>query len=964
MFTLQITWDRIFPKNIQNNLITTIATRNPNYLDSFIHDTDNQTTKSHKSLYNKKSLRKQKILFRMIVPKEYRIMPNQIDMTDDMIPNQFSRFFKYTNNYGFKYYEHIKKQIIKEAKNGNYNFHSLPFINALSKNLKELFSFLEEETLTQYKTNIKTIIDEMNNTKGSILEGKLADLSKAEFLVQITCLTTIASVWACLENIYDRNDLLPFITPNNTPKTNEKNWILPYIAEQKAKSQKLFSKALTLFSQQKYVQAAEKFEDITRHNFANDNVLGASYYYLFLCYQDHKDIFAHIQKANSSTTGKYTYSRSHLKDILQKACDYGNPDALKRFQAEYSNNFRLIRPISEAHGSARIILNCLNEYTEEFFKSLPIEMQDEKTQKDLIKVATDRQTFIHVLHNYPDSRFLLLDDSAEKNFQNLLFILEEILPNNKKNAFLSLKWYETIIYIRVPEEKYSALIDTALKRLKDYTIQVFIIDDCKKAAQQLLFNYPLFIPIAKMPANKLQSKPVTINFNIISKGNMELTKWLVREAFWMGCFHYSMITLKINIISPDADLIEKSLRLNCPDIFGDVSKIDGTSKVEIRTICVKNLSSPEIFQKIELLNEQDNDVYNYYVVNISSDIDNLNFAIKIREWNIRNIIKSGEEPQKNNLPVIAFYCQNTDIAHLSNHLIIQAIDSGNQWFNNYNLVPFGTLHDRYSWLKIDGGYLEKMAQSTHLQYSSVEISAESEKKIEHLKDYFSRCYNRDSSMAVALSMPYRLFQTKTDTSSHIVPCENYDHLSDASIQVLANSFNKAIESKENQEDLLRYEHSRWLRWAISRGWQSATPDEVLTYMAAGNPKQQLYVARMHGCITSLNNLNLLSEALKNYATQKADKSNWERYASERKPIYSETDTRIIIPENDIESIVTGEKRTIRKSKNIDIDRKYILGYTYTPKDFIKIDKSNIKQTGDIITLAWFSDNIRNEQKDI
>lgn len=968
MSALQITWDKLFPTKIQNILITAIEAEKPGYLQKseYIHAEDSRTTKSGETKSNKKSVRKQKILFRMLIPETYRMMPNQIDMTDDMVPNQFSRFFKYSDNYGLKYYNHIKEQIIKEAKTGNYDFNSLPFTQALKNNLREFLSYIEKEDFfPQYKEGILSIINEMNTSKNSVLKDKLSVLSNVDFYGKITCLTAIASVWACLENIYDLEDLLPIIIPNDNIQASGQNWISKFKDQQMAKAKELFAEAEGLYSQQKYKEASEKLEAITKHNFADDKILGAAYLQLFLCYREHKNAFADMLQNNSNNAEKNKFSKPNLKRLLQQACDYGNPTALERFQAEYNNDFRLLRPISETHGKARIVLNCMNKYTDEFLKSLPVEMQEEKIQKEMIKVAVEKETFIQILHNYPDSRFLLLDDSAEKNFQNLLYILEEILPDNKKKASLAdslLKWYKTVVYIRVPEDKYSALIDTALKRLNDYTIRVFIIDDNKRVAQQLLSNWPLFMPIANILSDKLNSKPVTINFNIISHRNEKLAEWLVREAFWMGCFHYSLLTLKINIISPDAAYIEQSLRLNCPGIFGNVSGIDGTSKVEIHPIPVQNSSSPEFFTKLELLIERNQDAYNYYVVNTESDIDNLEFAIKIREWNIRNIITSGKSPQKSDLPVIAFYCQNTDIAYLSKHLVVQTIDSGNQWFNNYNLVSFGTLYDRYSWLDIDGGYLEKTAQSIHLQYSNVEISASKEEKIAKLKDYFSRSYNRDSSMAVALSMPYRLFQTETNSGSHIVPFESYDHLSSASMQAMADLFNKAIESNDNENSLLRYEHSRWLRWAISRGWQAATPDEVLTYMKAGNPKHQLYIARMHGCITSLENLQKLSEVMKDYATCEADNKNWNRYAAAREPIYSETDTRVIMNEDDSEAIAQGDKRAARKNKNKDMDRKYILGYKYKAKDFVAIDRSNIKQTADIITLAWFPESIRDGSK--
>src|SRR5699024_1727835 len=69
-----------------------------------------------------------------------------------------------------------------------------------------------------------------------------------------------------------------------------------------------------------------------------------------------------------------------------------------------------------------------------------------------------------------DCRFLLFDNNSEKNFQDLIYILNHISSLQKKTELANstktlLRWYKTAIYIRVKEDEYSALIDTSLKRL-------------------------------------------------------------------------------------------------------------------------------------------------------------------------------------------------------------------------------------------------------------------------------------------------------------------------------------------------------------------------------------------------------------------------------------------------------------------------------------------------------------------
>lgn len=215
--------------------------------------------------------------------------------------------------------------------------------------------------------------------------------------------------------------------------------------------------------------------------------------------------------------------------------------------------------------------------------------------------------------------------------------------------------------------------------------------------------------------------------------------------------------------------------------------------------------------------------------------------------------------------------------------------------------------------------MEKVAQSTHLQYSHANATDSCTQKLEKLKDYFLRSYNHDSSMAVALSMPYRLFQTETNDTSHIISSDSeiVPYLIPNDIKEIANLFSSC--RLNNQQNLLNFEHSRWLRWALSRGWEPASPDQVLNYMKDGNLKHQLYIAKLHGCICGLNELENFSNALYNEAE------------------YSRMDTN-------------QKKRYENIGEN---------GAT-TPFDFKSTDISNIDATADIITIALYPENVVEE----
>ena len=216
--------------------------------------------------------------------------------------------------------------------------------------------------------------------------------------------------------------------------------------------------------------------------------------------------------------------------------------------------------------------------------------------------------------------------------------------------------------------------------------------------------------------------------------------------------------------------------------------------------------------------------------------------------------------------------------------------------------------------------MEKVAQSTHLQYCRIAASDSLTTKLEKLKDYFSWSYNRDSSMAVALSMPYRLFQTEANTNGHIISSDLNitPDLAPSDIKEMADAFTSNLSSC--QQSLLMYEHSRWMRWVLSRGWEPASSEHVLNYMRAGNPKHQLHIAKLHGCICGLDELEDFSKAL----CIEAEYCNMP---------------------------------TSQKKRYANISKAGII----TPLDFKETDDSNIAATAEIITTALYPEEfIENE----
>lgn len=880
----------------------------------------------------------QHILFRALIPIEYRRMNDGTDISE-LDSTRISRFFTYyiDMNKGKadsdSQYCAISDKIINITKKANFKFSNFELLAHIEEQLILMFSVFTTEELNDFQEDINTLIEEFQHN--SILASYAETFKKLDFYKQLSCLVVIASTWSC----WDTPDiktaealalvLLPSSTTIHKESESDSNWKETHISSERDLADELLEKCRAKFNKKEPSDCMELARKITAITFADDSTLGEAYYYLSMKgKKDNKD-FDKTLMIKSSSLG---YSKANVLINDERPV--------------------LWHPLSETHGTARIIINTTNKFTEEFLHSIPAEMQTDTNLKKMIIPASGKKQLQQSVDFSLETRYLLFDEDQDKNFQDMLYILDKISNIEREKSIDAIassnRWNKTTIHIRVCEDKYSALIDTALKRLGNFSIRLFIIDDEKLASQSLLAEYPLFNSIKSLSGDTLKNGKVTLNFTIISDNNDTLALRLIRESYWISCFAYPGLTVNINLISPHACDIKKELRLNYPSMFENIQDARYTSAVHVLEDLyeISSISDYKLIQHFDAIESTDNS-FNYYVVNLGNDVDNLNLAIKLREWSIRNRIDSGKRPSRKTLPTVAFYCENSDVAYLSQNMVVQAIDHGDKWHNNYNLIPFGMLYERYSWNAIDGGYWEKVAESTHLQYCGVKPTDKKFKKIRGLIDYFSRNYNRDSSMAVALSLPYRLFQIKPSKGKHILsyaPIDNLD-MSGENIDIVRDmteqfriTINNTPEAEVLIKDLLYAEHVRWIRWAYSRGWKSAAPEQVLLYMNAGNPKQQLYIARLHGCLCSLDDLKTLAERMASELLLDKDGNvshahDWDRFAGKRVDLYK----------SEYNKNLDDEK---------DIDRSYSYGYKYIPKDFTEIDRSNILATADIMQTLW------------
>ena len=467
-------------------------------------------------------------------------------------------------------------------------------------------------------------------------------------------------------------------------------------------------------------------------------------------------------------------------------------------------------------------------------------------------------------------RLILIRESSDENIQDALSILDYIQKSVVLQQTALSDWKQTELYIRCSEEEAAPILDTALDRLyaasrhinpSDYDsgalIRAYLIDEPRRSADDLLLRYPLFYPLTA-PGNSL---PPNIHLVILSSNQSDLryTKWLLKETFWALPQKNSAPLSQITVLSPCAQELFDQMNLEAPGL-AQFSRLGDSAPSELNI----DFDAPHItydrvsFSSCTWLNGLAHLILKenlYFVIDPSSDTEGIRLGIQLREFVIRKVIHAGRIKNYSRYDAqIAVRFQNGSCARLAENLIVPKEDRQSEawfWFNDYHLHTFGALEQIYSWDQLSGGVAEHLAQAMHIRYyRTTHPSDASASRQEPLCSYFNRLYNHDSSYAAAVSLPYRLFAAGIyDTENSGSALRSMEQLADRFERYLAQS-SDPDPRKDPALRLYQYEHMRWCRFMLSRGWLPVQTGNVIQYMNAGVSSHSLQIAKLHPCICS------------------------------------------------------------------------------------------------------------------
>lgn len=809
------------------------------------------------------------------------------------------------------------------------NYENFKFRKTFKQQWRNVFITLTAENKDQFKENIENLYKNLKKESVPFLSNIPDAIKNLDFIEQLTILSLIASTWYAWEryeedkkwqNIVEHLAILFFPNPiivfpdllqEGQGKVASGVDISDKQREQdNRKAHGFLSEANRYLKSGEYQKAGALYEATIECYFAADFMRGEAFFKLGCCCEPE---------------GAYPVPApySSVDDLFQKALALGyqesnNGDNQKIMQLP-------VRAISSYEGLCIINVDS---------KSSAIKSWIEQTVPSSWELKISKNPEM-LLEAGKHQRIVLVREDFKVNMKDALRILSAI----QKSSLPLNAWENTEIYVRGEEEKFTSILDTTLNLLApglqdSCPVRIFLIDEAKRAAQLLYARHPLFYHLTALENRGSRD---TLRLVILSNNSENsLVNWLVREAFWLLPMPNLSIKTKITVLSPNAAEVGYQLCSQCPGLYNfcSINSEKNSDKHNfnvdmkdipfpfVEFITVASFESPALANELYKIEHAKN--FLYYVIDTGDDLDNIELAVRVREETIRHAVHTNRVANfSTTRPVVALHCTDPDYAQLARQLLVpKEQEHGNQWFNNYGFVTFGSLDELYSWNELNGGAVETVAECIHLQYSQVDPASDPQKE---LTSYFKRLYNRDSSFAGAISLPYRLFQAGIyPTAWYIQNPKAY--WSEEQRRVLAEKFEGKLHIKDertgenvyNQKMILQlaqYEHIRWCCYMLSRGWSPVTGDSVAQYMKAGAQKHALQIARLHPCICSWQGLIELQNTL-------------DFYYRGCSPDYDQN--------------VNFDQR-FEKYQKIDGECTY----------FTTIDVNNIKMTPDLLKATWF-----------
>ena len=396
-----------------------------------------------------------------------------------------------------------------------------------------------------------------------------------------------------------------------------------------------------------------------------------------------------------------------------------------------------------------------------------------------------------------DVYFFCISDDEDLSLSQTLQLVEKYSKNKESEQ-------EHIhIYHFSKHQDFSVFIDSADKG----SLDVQCVNEYEMLIYNLLDRYPLF-------------KYSKSDIHVLLHGLSSINATALKAIAWCG--QLSGYSIKISVVGVDiADQIE-DLKLSVPGLFShryDINFYDCKSEKEV----VDTIS-------------QHSPTANYIIVSEETDNDTKNRGVLLRRLFYK---LSGNYSF---CPPIFCYIKEPSKFNIVKNLA--TAESSAKRKMSYDLIPFGSLGEIYSYKYLVDSDIEKLAKNVHLAYEEI-FSDGSINVEEALKRYKIFEVNKRSNRANALHIRYKL---------NLLGLDYTDEQDVESVDM------QSYYTEESMYKLSVSEHDRWMAFLETEGWEPSTKEDVYLYRESGISKgrHNCPLLKMHPYICEFEKLKNLS----------------------------------------------------------------------------------------------------------
>ena len=389
--------------------------------------------------------------------------------------------------------------------------------------------------------------------------------------------------------------------------------------------------------------------------------------------------------------------------------------------------------------------------------------------------ATKRQWLSQKFKRY----YFYLTDNQPKNLSLSLQLLEKLQKKIEKQGLIDTSLVKIFVHVNSEED------ELLLNSVEKSGIEMVVVNTCTMTALMLMSNIPLY---------RVLEDQSEVRILIVGAGATGC--WLVRMMMHCGQLgpNYSV---NIQVIDRLGNYICSRLKRDYPELFSQYKNIEFIE------------GDVDLVDFHQILEKKSAD-RNYIVVALDDDRHSVEMALYLRRFYNRRILLGNSLSS----PLIATRLRNNTVADNFRGAITSFQNKKSLW-DEYNIIPFGSDNEIYSYQQMIDNPLDKLALNAHaVYYLNKEFPPEQRERLIR-ESYCANETSRRSDKANVTHIFYKLF-----IWGYLV--KPYDEASEKERSVSSENVKKLQEflyNEEFREEFGILEHDRWMAFQRSEGWQ-------------------------------------------------------------------------------------------------------------------------------------------------